>query len=883
MKTVSPAGVSCSISKPLLLLAGVLITHFCQAQVKDSLQKISPVLLKEINAGKITGRSEFRLAINRDNVPTEILHPVYKAKKKFESGTFFIFSITATVDELRSVFLSAPGVMFIESGWRVPIEELLLDRLDLSANKINLVHRKYPLSNGDGIVVSVKENKPDTTDIDFTGRFLSANLSASTVSSHASIMSTMIAGGGNSWHLSKGAAWGSSISSSNFVNLLPDPNTAYQQYNISVQNHSYGVGVESYYGADAAAYDASAISNGSLLHVFSSGNAGNSSPSSGTYTGLAGFANLTGSFKMAKNIITAGAADSFAVAEVLSSKGPAHDGRVKPELVAFGEDGTSGAAALVSGTSLLLQHIYKQMNAVLPPNALVKAILLNSADDAGNTEVDYIYGFGSLNAANAIKTLQANQFFSGSVSNGGNQSFTFSILAGIKKLKATLVWNDPPAAPNAAKALINDLDLELIQISSGQIWQPWVLNPFPHPDSLLQPAKRKKDSLNNTEQVTLDNPAAGNYQLRVTGFNIASGLQNFFIAWQPDSADVFEWQFPTASDFIFPSVSNSIRWSSTFAAANGMLEFSTDNGNNWQLIQNAVSLATGYYKWNAPPLITTALLRMTIGANQFISDTFTIANRTPTAVGFNCPDSFLFYWSKLPGVTNYRVYKLGNKYLEPAATTADSFILLAKSGNPSLHYAVAPLIGNREGVKSYTFNYTTQGVACYLRSFLALLNGTSARLDLLLGTLYNLNRIVLEKFNGNGFVPVQQIQGPASLQYSLSDAPLQKGANIYRVKLELAGGRVIYSSIETVYYFAGDEFIVYPNPALQYQPVTVLSDNQFEPATLQVINLQGQKIFEMPLDDISNQMPSGKLSKGLYLFRIVRKDSKDVVLKVFVR
>ena len=59
---------------------------------------------------------------------------------------------------------------------------------------------------------------------------------------------------------------------------------------------------------------------------------------------------------MAKNILTVGATDSFSIVAALSSKGPAHDGRVKPELVAFGEDGSSGAAALVSGTSLLLQQ-----------------------------------------------------------------------------------------------------------------------------------------------------------------------------------------------------------------------------------------------------------------------------------------------------------------------------------------------------------------------------------------------------------------------------------------------------------------------------------------------------------------------------------------------
>ena len=274
---------------------------------------------------------------------------------------------------------------------------------------------------------------------------------------------------------------------------------------------------------------------------------------------------------------------------------------------------------------------------------------------------------------------------------------------------------------------------------------------------------------------------------------------------------------------------------------------------------------------------------MTIGSNVFVSDTFTIANRTNTGIGFNCPDSFLFFWNKYPGITNYRVYKLGAKYLEPIAVTSDSFLVLAKASNPSLHYAAAPIIGSKEGVKSYTINYTIQGVDCYFRSFIALLVGNSAQLTVSLGTLYNINKIVLERFNGTEYVTLQQIVNPSSLLLNFTDASLKKGLNVYRVKLELAGGKVIYSSIETVYYFNGAEFIVYPNPASQYDPITIISDNQFEPAILQVINMQGQKIYEMKLDDVSNQLPPGRLSKGLNLLRIIRKDQKDVVLKLFVQ
>ena len=882
MKTTQGRGVTRVLFKLMILLACAFITQSSIAQLTED-KKLSPILLNEINSLKIPGRLELAVTFKNGKIPAEIFKPVYKTQKLFESSAFSVYKLFATIEEINTELLKLSEIIFIENGSRVAKEELQIGNLDLSVNKINLAHRNFPFANGDGIVVSVKENKPDTTDIDFKGRFLTTNLSSGNVSSHASIMSTMIGGGGNSWHLGRGAAWGSTISTSSFAILLPDANTAYQQYNITVQNHSYGVGVENYYGSDAAAYDATAINNPALLHVFSSGNSGNSSASTGIYSGLTGFANLTGSFKMAKNILTVGATDSFSVVATLSSKGPGHDGRVKPEVVAFGEDGSSGAAALVSGTALLLQQRYKQIFNQLPQNSLVKAILINSAEDAGNAEVDYKNGFGSLNANNAMKTLEQAKFLNGSVSNSVSQIFLINVPAGTKKLKATLVWNDPPAAPNATKALINDLDLELIQVSSGQTWQPWVLNSFPHVDSLNQMAKRKRDSLNNVEQITIYNPAAGSYQLKVTGFTILpAALQDFHIAWQLDSTDKFEWQFPTGNDFIFPSSGNNIRWQSSFAAANGILEYSL-GGNTWQQIQNPVDLNTGHFNWNVPSVTSIALLRMTIGSNVFVSNTFTISNRINTGVGFNCADSFLFYWNKLPNITNYTVYKLGNKYLEPITVTADTFLLLSKNTNPSLHYAVAPIIGNREGVRSYTFNYTTQGVECYFRSFLAVLVGNSAQLSLSLGTLYNINKIVFEKFNGTDYVPLQQVTNPSALTLYYADASLKKGLNVYRVKLELAGGRVIYSSIETVYFFNGSEFIVYPNPAFQYSPITILSDNQFEPATLQVINMQGQKVYEMKLNDISNQLPVGRLSKGLNLLRITRKDQKDVVLKLFVQ
>src|SRR5262249_1627814 len=158
-----------------------------------------------------------------------------------------------------------------------------VSNLDLSADKVNMVSSRFPNYDGNGIIVSVKENQPDTSDIDLRGRYLSTDLSSGTYSTHATDMATIIGGAGNTYYEGKAAAPGSTVSSSSFAVLLPETDDAYQRYNISVQNHSYGTGIENFYGADASAYDASVITRPQLMHVFSAGNSGQETSTTGPY------------------------------------------------------------------------------------------------------------------------------------------------------------------------------------------------------------------------------------------------------------------------------------------------------------------------------------------------------------------------------------------------------------------------------------------------------------------------------------------------------------------------------------------------------------------------------------------------------------------------
>ena len=82
-------------------------------------------------------------------------------------------------------------------------------------------------------------------------------------------MATILAGGGNSGPQGKGAAWQARLVSSDFARLAPDDDQQLGQAGVSVQNHSYGVAIENYYGLDAVDYDRQCRQLPTLLHVFS--------------------------------------------------------------------------------------------------------------------------------------------------------------------------------------------------------------------------------------------------------------------------------------------------------------------------------------------------------------------------------------------------------------------------------------------------------------------------------------------------------------------------------------------------------------------------------------------------------------------------------------
>ncbi len=228
------------------------------------------------------------------------------------------------------------------------------------------------------------------------------------------------------------------------------------------------------------------------------------------------------------------------------------------------------------------------------------------------------------------------------------------------------------------------------------------------------------------------------------------------------------------------------------------------------------------------------------------------------------------------------MYRLGAKYLEPLQIVTDSFIVFKKQSHPDLFYSVAPLINGKPGLRSFTINYTDQGVGCYVKTFFALLqNERTALLTGELGTLYNVAEISFQKINASGVQTLQAISNPANTSLNFTDLQLTQGANVYRLQIKLKNGSVVYSNRDIVYYFPVHPVLVYPNPARQNQSLRIIAQ---DPGvySINIYDVNGKLVYQKTLSNISQRFLTLRLSTGLYLIKVIGDDGKTFTQKLIV-
>ncbi|WP_307528017.1 S8 family serine peptidase [Pedobacter sp. W3I1] len=752
-------------------------------------------------------------------------------------------------------------------------EEVVVNGMDLGLNQISNAHNLFPGIDGTGINVSFKEGMYDAADLDLLGKTLPGATIGKTPTTHATIMATLALGNGNSFIRGLGAAPKAKLAYSDFSNLMPDPATDLNKLQIKVQNHSYGTDIDNDYGMEAAAYDKQIFETDTLIHVFSAGNKGTTTPSVGFYQGMTARANLTGNFKQAKNLLVIGGINRGNISENLSSKGPAYDGRVKPELVALGEDGTSGSAAITSGSITLLEQFYQQKYKKAPSASLIRATVINSADDLGTPQVDFVYGYGKLNVAQSLKTLDENRVSLYEVAKNQDLLIPLTIPSNVAEVKLTITWNDPPAVVNAAQSLVNGLDLSL-ENPAGNLTLPWVLSSFPHLDSLSKPSVRKADMINNIQQITLDSPPAGAYNVHVNGNRIIQGNnQRFALAYRYTFKNAFSFISPEKNEYFFANEDNYIRWENTYTSKTGNLSVSYDEGVTWKSIASGIDLSKGFYNWAAPDQFSKAMIRMVVEGDTIWSQSFVISSPRTLNVGYVCKDGIVLNWNPQSGAKDYTLYNIVDNILAPVLTLTDTITKIDINKVSSKYFAVAANGAGFTGVKSYTIDYTQQGIACYVKSlFASVADDNRIRVDLRIGSTLDLKNIIWEKQTGvNTFTALQQTKPVENqLDYTIFDDKPKTGIQFYRVTFETANGQV-QSDLVSVVFLKENEFSFFPNPVADY--LTILSGS-FEDYSLSIFNILGQKVFEEKATS-SNKFALNALSTGVYV-GVINKNGQQL-------
>jgi PKD repeat protein len=583
---------------------------------------------------------------------------------------------------------------------------------------------------GSGVVLSLGDDGIIGEHIDYAGR-LDQSAAGANNGDHGDHVAGTIFGAGNLDPRGRGMAPGLDMIYYSYPDNLNAADADYSNRQVRLTSSSYSNGCNAGYTNFTRQMDQDYQQNPNLIHVFSAGNNGTSNCG---YGAGAGWGNITGGHKIAKNVVTVANLTRTDGIAGSSSRGPASDGRIKPDVGAVGTNvysttnpnsytlktGTSMSCPGTSGTLSVLHQAFKETHGGTEPNnALLKAILLNAADDLGNPGPDFTYGFGRINARRALAVIDNDQFASGSLSANGNASHNITVPNNIAQLKVMLYWGDAPASTVAARALVNDLDMTVT--SGANTYLPLVLDPSPNVAALTRFAQPARDSLNNMEQVVIANPIAGDITVNIEAFNIPNGVQSYYLVYTFIENEVVITH-PVGGEKFVPGSSEIIRWDAPEGTTNFTLEYSIDNGSTWNNIAT-VNAGLRDFSWTVPNTVThQAKVRVTSGNSSSSPGTFTIIG-VPGNLTFvsACPDTVALTWTAIPAAQGYVVYRLGAKYMDSIGYTTSN-VFLAGGVNPTSEewFSVAAVTpGGGIGLRALARERPTGIFNCIIRDDLA--------------------------------------------------------------------------------------------------------------------------------------------------------------------
>ncbi|WP_246516217.1 GEVED domain-containing protein [Aequorivita echinoideorum] len=367
-----------------------------------------------------------------------------------------------------------------------------------------------------------------------------------------------------------------------------------------LSNHSYGyrsdLVPDYYFGAyitESRDWDQLMYNAPYYLMVVAAGNDGNTNYNGNPLNGNSAYDKLTGHSTSKNNLVVANANDAningsgnlvSVSINSSSSEGPTDDLRIKPDITGNGTSvtstyetsdsaygtitGTSMASPNVTGTLLLLQQHHNNVNGNYMRASTLKGLAMHTADDAGPTGPDAVYGWGLLNAKRAAETITAEGTNSkiDELTLSAGQTYTITVNSdGINKLMASISWTDVPGvattqANSSTPRLVNDLDIRVTK--GGTTFMPYRL-------TSITSNGTGDNNVDPFERIDVSG-ASGTYTITVTHKgSLSGGSQNFSLIITGITDEAAVCQAITPSDVNVSGVgSNSaiVQWDAVAGA-----------------------------------------------------------------------------------------------------------------------------------------------------------------------------------------------------------------------------------------------------------------------------------------------------------------------------
>ena len=212
--------------------------------------------------------------------------------------------------------------------------------------------------------------------------------------------------------------------------------------------------------------------------------------------------------------------------------------------------GTSMATPVAAGSAALIYQSYTNRFNKAPSPAMMKAMMVAGARMLNTILYRYSpfgdepslvdQGWGLIDVKRAVDGLPITSGDTNSillidqdesVSTSETKSYSVTVPANQGGLRIVLAWTDPAGNPVNSKQLVNDLDLYvdgpggsgyLGNFFSSDGVNSYLIAPFTEAY-----ADFYGDAFNNVEVINIPNLAAGTYSIKVTGFDIPQGPQNY--------------------------------------------------------------------------------------------------------------------------------------------------------------------------------------------------------------------------------------------------------------------------------------------------------------------------------------------------------------------